>query len=83
MTPRFFVEHFEATGVLHPAPRGAGFDLITADGEDWGLALRKFAKPRRYLGLKLTVIGPRCGARVIEVLQLYIHDAQGGGHWVI
>ena len=69
--------------MLHPAPRGADFILIMPNGEDWGLALRKFAKPRRYLGLTLTVIGPRCGERVIEVLHLYIHDGEGGGHWVI
>ncbi len=81
MTPSFLVEYFEATGVLDIPPRGAMYVLRMADGETWAVDLRRYRRPRRFLGRTLTVIGPRCGARVIEVLRLYIHDDAGGGHW--
>lgn len=83
MTPSFLVEHFEATGVLDMAPRGMIYLLHAEQGENWALNLRKYWRPRRFLGQRITVIGPRCGERVIEVLRLYIHDDADGGHWVI
>ena len=65
------------------APRGVMYLLKTDNAQGWALDLHKFRRPQRFLGQKITAIGPRCGERVIEVLRLYIHDEDGGGHWVI
>ncbi|MFM7027731.1 MAG: DUF5818 domain-containing protein [Chakrabartia sp.] len=84
MTPSFMVEHFEVTGVLDMAPRGFTYLLTMDNGQSWSLNLGKYWRPRRFLGLRITAIGPRCGERIIEVLRLYIHDADGdSGHWVL
>ena len=83
MTLKCLVEHYEATGVLDMAPRGAIFLLRIEEGAPWAVDLRKYRRPQRFLGRTITVTGPRCGARVIEVLRLYIHDDAGGGYWVL
>lgn len=77
MTPSFLVEHYEATGLLDMAPRGFTYLLRNENGDDWALDLRKYWRPQRFLGRRITVIGPRCGERLIEVLRLYVHQEDG------